>query len=515
MDATARKGRTDGNSPDPASPGARQYLTFLVNDAIWGVPLESVQEVTRMPDVVRVPRSSKSLQGLANLRGRVLPVTSLRRLLRFSDPPPSGASRVIVLNRGSPVGFVVDRMGALVTSHEMESADPVASAIGAEFLTGVVRSGDAAIKILNIEQLLLRDFGEKSQRPSAVANRPLASERQARPQSGAPEANKLVLVSFELGRQEYALPLDRVRAIVPFPDSVSLIPRADTAVLGVTSLREEIVPLLSLHALLGFPVPKLDGERPRVIVVSYGEWSVGLVADRTREILRVDPSFIDSVPNMFGSDGSGELQSICRLNNGYRLVSVLEPDQLLGRAAFDESIPDRGERERTEMADGEQAPDHEQFIIFRLDREDYAVPIGAVDEVTRVPDELTRIPKTPAFVEGLMNLRGTVLPVIDQRRRLDLSRADKNSRQRIIVIALDGLKAGFLVDSVSELLKIPRSAIGPAPELSEGQVRLISRVANLEDQNRLILIVDAPQLLDRDELGKLKLLEHAEHEPAS
>ena len=83
----------------------------------------------------------------------------------------------------------------------------------------------------------------------------------------------------------------------------------------------------------------------------------------------------------------------------------------------------------------------------------------------------------------------------------------------LIVITFDGLRAGFLVDSASELLKIPAAAIGPAPELSDEQVRLISRVANLGD--RMILIVDAPELLDRRELGLLRQMARAGPVPAS
>jgi purine-binding chemotaxis protein CheW len=520
MKATTRKRSSKDPSPPPkpASNGTRRYVTFHVNDALWGVPLEDVQEITRMPDVVRVPRSSRSLEGLANLRGRVLPVTSLRRLLRFADSPASESTRIIVLDRGSPIGFVVDRMAALVSvsADQIEAPDQIASEIGTEFLQGILKGSDktGAIKILDADRLLRRDFGKKAERAATVAKRPAPPERR---QSHAAESNKVVLVSFEIGRQEYALPLDRVREIVPFPDAISPIPRAETAVLGVTSLRDELVPLLSLHVLLGFPLPESTDERPRVLVVSYGEKSIGLVADRTKEILRVDPNLVNAVPSMLNrGEGSAELQSICRLESGSRLVSVLAPDELLRRESVSAAMVGQSESKRLDMADGEQAArNEEQFIIFHLDEEDYAIPIGAVDEITRVPDELTRIPKAPAFMEGLMNLRGAVLPVVDQRRRLDLPEGARNTRQRIIVITFDGLKAGFLVDSVSELLRIPGSAIGPAPELAEDQVRLISRVANLEDQNRMILIVDAPQLLNREELGLLKHLQHVEREPAS
>jgi purine-binding chemotaxis protein CheW len=517
-----RSGSGPSGSPAPASMAAdgapRRYVTFHVNDGLWGIPLEDVQEITRMPTMARVPRSSRSLQGLANLRGQVLPVTSLRRLLRFDDQPPGDATRVVVLDRGSPIGFVVDRMAALVTAAPdgIEAADAVASDVEAEFLQGTLKGSHAsgAVRILDVDRLLERDFRPKARQTETVATRSKAGEVQA--QSTPAPANKLVLVSFEIGRQEYALPLDRVQEIVPLPDSISVIPRADTAVLGVTSLRDTLVPLLSLHALLGFPIPQATDERPRVLVVTYGKKLAGLVADRTKEILRVDPGLVDSVPSMLNrGEGTAEVHSICRLNGGSRLVSVLAPDQLLRRDAVSEAIGGNGETMDVNMAQRDQATaDIEQFIVFHLNREEYAVPIDAVDEITRVPDELTRIPKAPAFIEGLMNLRGAVVAVIDQRRRLDLPAGAGGSRARIIVITFDGLKAGFLVDGVSELLKIPRTAIGPAPELSEDQFRLISRVANLEDQNRMILIVDAPQLLNREELGLLKDLGQVEREPA-
>jgi purine-binding chemotaxis protein CheW len=505
-----------------AVPGGdmRQFVTFRLDDAIWGVPLGDVQEITRMPALVRVPRSSKSLEGLANLRGAVLPVASLRRLLRFADVAPGESARVIVLDRGSPIGFMVDGTASLVSvaADDVAPPDTAVSGIDASMLQGVFKGSDGSseIGILDPDALLRRDFGRRRQQSLAKREAGVAPERSATA-PGAANRNDLVLVSFELGRQEYALPLGRVREIVPLPASVSAIPRQDTAVLGVTSLRDELIPLLSLHALLGFPVPEQHDERPRVLVVAYGDKSVGLVADRTKEILRVAPNLVDPVPAMLTrGEGTAELQSICRLDGGRRLVSVLSPDRLFGRETLPAAVNEAMDAKRTDMADGgKSTKDEQQFIVFRLGGGEYAIPIGAIDEVTRRPDELTRVPKAPAFVEGVMNLRGAVIPVIDQRRRFALPEAAPNSRQRVIVITFDGLRAGFLVDGVSELLKIPVSAIGPAPELSEEQVRLISRVANLEDQNRMLLIVDAPQLLDRQELGLLRKIGRSEPEPAS
>jgi purine-binding chemotaxis protein CheW len=262
-------------------------------------------------------------------------------------------------------------------------------------------------------------------------------------------------------------------------------------------------------------VPESHEVRPRVLVVSYGDKAVGLVTDRTREILRIDPGLVDPVPTMLTrGEGTAELQAICRLDGGRRLVSVLSPDRLFRHDVLAGAGAEATDGREGEMVgDAQGAADQQQFIVFRLDREEYAVPIGAVDEVTRRPDELTRVPKAPEFIEGVMNLRGAVIPVVDQRRRFDLPAAPLSSRQRIIVITLDGLRAGFLVDAASELVRIPSAAIRPAPELSDEQVRLISRVANLQD--RMILIVDAPQLLDRGELGLLRQMGHSAPAPAA
>jgi purine-binding chemotaxis protein CheW len=129
------------------------------------------------------------------------------------------------------------------------------------------------------------------------------------------------------------------------------------------------------------------------------------------------------------------------------------------------------------------------------------VPIDAVQEIVRVPDELTRVPKTPDFIEGVVNLRGVVLPVVDQRRRFGLPAIERNDRQRIMVYTIRGVRTGFIVDSVSEVMRIPASVIGPAPALSDEQQKLIRRVANIEKQKRMILLLDVDQLLDVKELA--------------
>jgi purine-binding chemotaxis protein CheW len=153
--------------------------------------------------------------------------------------------------------------------------------------------------------------------------------------------------------------------------------------------------------------------------------------------------------------------------------------------------------------------DDTQVVIFRLGAEEFGVPIMSVQEIVRVPETLTRVPKTPDFVEGVINLRGTVLPVIDQRSRLGLPVVARSEGQRIMVYMLSGLRTGFIVDSVAEVLRIPQAQISVAPAMSEEQSRLIGRVANLQGGKRLVMLIDPQHLLHGQEMQDMQALETA------
>ena len=106
-------------------------------------------------------------------------------------------------------------------------------------------------------------------------------------------------------------------------------------------------------------------------------------------------------------------------------------------------------------------------MVFRLGDDEFGLPIEAVDEVARVPDQITRLPKTPKFLEGVVNLRGDVLPVVDQRRRFDMPPLEEQGGRRLVVVRTERHRAGLIVDCVSEVLRCPASDIEPAPDLTD------------------------------------------------
>jgi purine-binding chemotaxis protein CheW len=148
--------------------------------------------------------------------------------------------------------------------------------------------------------------------------------------------------------------------------------------------------------------------------------------------------------------------------------------------------------------------DDSQFLVFRLGDEEFGLPIGSVDEVARSPDQITRVPKTPKFLEGVINLRGEVLPVVDQRRRFDMPAfTGEKQRQRLVVVRSERHRAGLIVDSVSEVLRTRTAAIEPAPDLTGEAARLVQGVVNFGDSGRMVLLLDPAELLSRAERGLL------------
>jgi purine-binding chemotaxis protein CheW len=138
-----------------------------------------------------------------------------------------------------------------------------------------------------------------------------------------------------------------------------------------------------------------------------------------------------------------------------------------------------------------------QLVSFRLGGEEYGLEILKVQEIIRMQN-MTRVPNAPAFIEGVINLRGKVIPVVGLRKRFGLDSREVDKETRIIVIEVKGDVMGFEVDSVSEVLRIPADTMEPPPRLSKHNNEYISGVAKLE--NRLLLFLDVSRLLTDTEL---------------
>ncbi len=151
--------------------------------------------------------------------------------------------------------------------------------------------------------------------------------------------------------------------------------------------------------------------------------------------------------------------------------------------------------------------DEQQLVVFDLSTEAYGVDIGAVREIIRLQD-ITRVPRTPEFVEGVINLRGKVIPVVDLRKRFGLQTEDESKDNRIVVVNIGAQDIGVVVDAVTEVLRIATESVEPpASVITTADSEYLLGIAKLD--SRLIILLDLEQVLTEAEHESLREMEIA------
>ena len=166
------------------------------------------------------------------------------------------------------------------------------------------------------------------------------------------------------------------------------------------------------------------------------------------------------------------------------------------------------------MTDARQIAHHEaarnataiggEFLTFRLGAEEYGIDILKVQEI-RSYEQPTRIANAPAFIKGVVNLRGVIVPIVDLRLKLGCETADYNSFTVVIVLNVKGRVVGAVVDSVSDVLALDKDTIKPAPEMSSAvDTSFITGIASVAE--RMLILMDIEGLMASEEMGLINTI---------
>ncbi len=545
--------QTDEDLSAESQDSENQYVTFRLASETFALPMQSVLEIMRYPDdPVHVPLTHECLLGIASLRGSVVPLLDLRRLLELEAAPINDASRVLVVDLASTqLGLVVDQVERVfeIPADRIEPASDLSSLNSTEVLAGVYQqealegqSGEV-IQLLDLQQLVQQEFTRTLVESQSAASG-LAAGRSSKETSSSEQKEEELtqLVSFLLGEQEFAFRLLDVQEIIRQSGRVSLLPNSPPQLLGLINLRNSTFPLLSMQALFGLSSKAskvtekvcqaaekgetLDQEdQPMLLVLRRNKEKVALAVDQVKEVVRLHEKQLEPVPEVLSRlSNMGDVEAVCRLDQGERLITLLQSDHLFNSARsltsnlnLDAEGADASQIQEISAVDNQDAfsADEEdsnecQLVIFTLDKEAYGLSIEQVQEITRQPDSLYHVPRCPDFVDGMMNLRGLVLPVLDMRNRLGLERREKNERQRILVLKMDNLLTGFVVDAINEVRRVKLDQIEEAPHLSEQQQKLLGQVVRLEENGQIIQLINCDELISSTEQAQLQVVDDSE-----
>lgn len=144
-----------------------------------------------------------------------------------------------------------------------------------------------------------------------------------------------------------------------------------------------------------------------------------------------------------------------------------------------------------------------QLVGFRVGKEIFGVPIGLVREIVRVP-EITAVPDAPGHIEGVINLRGKIISIVDLRKRFGETQIETNRKNRILIAEIDNKMVGLIVDAASEVIRVPQSEIEAPPEVfGESEIKYVTGVGKVN--GGLVILIDLTKILQKGELRRLDL----------
>jgi purine-binding chemotaxis protein CheW len=413
-----------------------QMVTFRIAKEEFGFEMKHVREILRVQSPKQVPDVPDYVLGVLTVRGQILPVVDLRRLLRQQSLAEefAGGSREIR-----------EHYERLITQAASGQADLSAP----ERLRAWIGATNSSSQVLMETLSKLRGLNEKAIRQ----------------------------IQGRAASEELVATISAIAA--------------------------------SLHEFESAVTANIQ-EDQRIIVVDAGGFVLGLVVDHVNEVLNVSRKLLDPPP-LVSSEGGVELEAVAKLDDGNRLIMLLDVanllrDQKLRAIETGSSSQAPAQTKTAARGAGEfvQEIGEIQLVTFMLSGEEYGVPISQIQEIDRL-SKVTKVPKAARFIEGVTNLRGEVIPVLDTRKRFDLEAKVADDRTRIIIVELGGVKTGLIVDSVREVLSLPKKDIAPPPDAIHSGIdqRFISGIGKVDSGKRMVVLLDVEKILSKNEQVEL------------
>ena len=469
-----------------------QLVGFRLGEEEFGLDIMKVQEIIKVPEITRVPQAPDFVEGVINLRGDVLPVINSRKRFGLEEVEKEDSTRIMVVNlAGASTGLVVDSVSEVLRleKEQIEPPPPVIRGVESRFLRGVgkLNDGKKLIMLLDTDHIFVK---EEREQVSQVSNSASSTAKSADEKTEM--VDEIQLVSFGLAGEEYAVEVMNVQEIIRVPE-ITKVPSAPSFIEGVINLREKIIPIINLRERFAFgAIEKTDATR--ILIVNVSGLITGITVDSVSEVLRVPKSIIDPPPPIISGAEEEYIKGVARLDGGKKLLLLLNAENALNGSEKKElSKLTKGDDAKKEEKKTDSV-DERQLVSFKVQDEEFGIDIMQVQEIIRMT-EITQVPKAPYFVKGVLNLRGGVLPIIDLRTRFDLEEIKHTESNRILVVNVKDKTMGIIVDSVSEVLRLPKDTIEPPPPIVSGiRAQFLEGVGKLDDGKRLIILLNVDKI---------------------
>ena len=474
-----------------------QLVTFTLDNVEFGLDIDRVQEITPRTTITPVPGAPSFVLGVVNLRGIIIPVLDSRLRFHLAPTPPTPRTRIIILNLGGqPTGLQVDSVAEVIRLDDLTIRDtpPLVAGVRSDYLAGMVTVGSRLITLINLDKILdSSEFSQREQLLDSNSGTP-AFGGMGQESSHDQVENELPYVTFAMGKESFGINLQMVEEILEIP-AITKVPDAPDYVMGVICLRDQVLPLLDFIQLLHVEDDDTTTHREMVILLSLGEGRIGIAVDAIQEIIRVREDDILPTPHTLSENEAAKFEGVVVRSD--RMVSLLRVlDVIAGEDQ--EKIAAMGTAMSSHQVQEAVVESHDlPLVVFRLGDEAFSLKLHEVREII-MAGLVTPVPRAPSFIDGVLNLRGEVMPVIDLRDRFGLPRKERTSLTRIIITPIGGVHTGLVVDSVEEVKNVDYRRLEEPPRVTAaGANAYITKVARTEAG--MVFLLDIQQLLTETE----------------
>jgi purine-binding chemotaxis protein CheW len=476
--------------------------SFLLGTLEFAVHVRDVQEVVRRPGrVMAIPLLPDYAEGVIDLRGSIIPVLRTGVLLGAqSSCAPEDAKIAIVVHHGIRLGLLCDDTGRVLRPRA-EDIVPLQYAEGSPHgvCSAVLKTPDGLLSVVDLERLIGL-HGVPQAHPDAATGEIRSALARGRRQRRC--------ISFRVASSGLALPIEQIHEIVPL-DALEASPIPDPATAGLMRIRGTTVPVVRFGRLLGLEAgadaPVVRSEASRVIVLQAESIRVGLLTDAVDAIEAYSDEQCLRVPVLrqehqglyagcidFGDRGHRLLMDAEALLKFEPIARVAQQHQLL--------CDDKPVRLAASKAKGQR----QTFLWFQSGH-GFAMALQDIREIVPLTSGLTQMPGAPDHVVGMINLRGTLVPVFDLRRfyRLPESSTPGEDEAKILVLQHGAELLGLRVDSIRSMLhvnagdrlEVPALMRITLPPALRDDIREVVRAIDADGQSLDLLVVNVKRMV--------------------
>ena len=452
-------------------------LEIKLGDEFFGIDSDKANQILRVPPITPIPLSASFLKGVVVLNGKVVSVVDLKEILGIGEVDVTHEkSRLVTITiDNEEVGVLVDEV---VEASEFIKENYEENTSEDKVCIVFYKTDDRLIQIIDPLKIINKDLIE-SFRQMEVEK--LKDENDIN--TLADDKTKRLLF-FKCNNEYFAIDIEIVSELIFVPNTITYIPGSDSADLGAITLRDEVINVFDFNVLFGFSMQEISA-KSRLLILKNENKKIALLVEEVDEIKDISLSDIEKL-----QINDEKIESLYKGEK--QIVSIIS-SIFLRNLINEQSIT-----ENDEVINEGRSEDMRELCVFRIDSEEFAFDIEKVQEIIAY-QEITPLPQSGSFIEGVINLRGSVIVVVNLPNKLsfDFSVTDKT---KIIVCNIEDEKVGFLVDEVNDIMFIEDRYVS----VSKNANSLVKSTVSLDDGKRVILELKVEKLVDIEEIKRIE-----------